>query len=82
MGRPPYRALNLEHRVLMPRDRHHAAADWCLRQWGSRWDALSNREGLWCTFWRGTKIGDGDDRIYERWFKNEQDAVLFALRWA
>lgn len=54
------------------------ATEWCTEQFGRRWSVIDNRAGVWCCFWLGTRGPGG----YEWLFLNEQDAVLFALKWA
>jgi hypothetical protein len=49
---------------------------WCEEQFGKQW-GLNNPNGIWTGDILPRHIG------YRDWyFKNEKDAVLFALRWA
>lgn len=58
-------------RIIVP------AVEWCLQQFGPRWEAVGNRSGTWCCFWNGHRSGRG----YTWHFKREEDANWFALRW-
>lgn len=51
---------------------------WCTEKFGKRWSAVDHREGIWCCFWAGPD-SPGD---YRWCFTNEQDMVMFVLRWA
>lgn len=54
--------------------------EWCTKHFGKRWSVTDNREGVWCCFWRGFRSpGPGH---YEWLFENEEDAIMFSLRWA
>lgn len=65
----------------LPKKKNQWEADaWCTEHFGERWSVIDNRQGVWCCFWRGFRSpGPGQ---YEWLFKNEQDAIMFALRWA
>lgn len=56
--------------------------DWCRKQFGVRWQAISRndaeRNGVWTVFWCGRE----NPTAYRWLFKNEYDAVLFTLKWA
>lgn len=56
---------------------HWEATAWCEQQFGPRWSVVDNRSGVWCCFWRGR----GFPGQYEWMFHNEQDAILFTLKW-
>jgi len=58
----------------------HEADLWCQERWGSRWEAVDNREGSWCVFWAGSREYD-TPYTYQWWFKTEQQSLLFSLRW-
>lgn len=66
--------------LIIPKIKNQWEADkWCTEKFGKKWSVVDNREGVWRCFWRGFKSpGPGN---YEWSFKNEQDAVLFALTW-
>ena len=55
---------------------------WCLAQFGVQWNAVSRdpaeRSGRWTVLW----CGPSDNKSYRWHFKNEQDAVVFTLRWS
>lgn len=53
---------------------------WCEEHFGKRWSPVDNREGVWCCFWLGFRVEDYSGG-YKWLFKNESDAMLFALRW-
>ena len=51
---------------------------WCKDQFGPPWQAVDNRDGRWCFFWCGPR----DHDYYRFQFREQADAVLFALRWS
>jgi hypothetical protein len=51
---------------------------WCMEKFGERWNVIDNRNGTWACFWGGVN----DPVIYDWYFLNEQDALLFTLKWA
>lgn len=69
---------DFQHKFILPKDNHRKMAAWCEQQFGSRWEFIGHRQGIWCTFWEGPK----DYNNYSWHFKNEKDAVLFLLRWS
>jgi hypothetical protein len=72
-------ARDFPYKFLIPKIRNQWEADaWCTQQFGKRWSVVDNREGVWCCFWRGRAMSGS----YEWYFLNEQDAMMFALRWA
>jgi len=50
---------------------------WCSDNFGERWFATDNKEGVWTCFWAGIEA----PKNYVWHFKNEKDAVVFSLRW-
>ncbi len=56
---------------------HWEATEWCEKQFGPRWEAIGNRQGTWCTFWKGRSVPGS----YEWYFLNEQDFLMFTLKW-
>lgn len=70
------------HKLLLPKLTHQwEATDWCTQQFGQRWSIMDNRQGVWCCFWRGFRNSDRA-AAYEWYFQNEQDALMFLLRWS
>ena len=57
--------------------RHYEAIKWCEQQFGARWSVTDNKNGVWCCFWSGRK----SPGMYEWLFVNEQDSLIFALKW-
>ena len=57
--------------------KHRPAMKWCEQQFGKRWNLLDYPDGSWASFWGGTANHDQ----YRFVFVNEEDAVLFSLRW-
>ena len=51
---------------------------WCEQQFGGQIDILDNRQGVWHCVW----AGPGKFDTYRFTFRDEADAVLFALRWS
>jgi hypothetical protein len=49
---------------------------WCEAKFGRSWDV--RRDGRWCYFWCGPR----DHEYYKFHFRNQEDAVMFALRWS
>ena len=65
--------------IVMPKSKKQWEVDaWCNEQFGPRWSAVRNRAGIWCCFWRGVN----DPKGYDWFFKNESDAMMFALKWS
>jgi len=58
-------------------DSHASQTVWCEQKFGKRWSVIDNRDGVWCCFWGGR----GLPGFYKWEFQNEQDALLFSLRW-
>lgn len=71
-------ATNFPYKFLLPLQNHSESIEWCTDHFGKRWSVVDNREGTWCVFWRGKN----KPVMYEWYFQNEQDAVLFLLKWA
>ena len=55
-----------------------AMGSWCEDQFGSPWQAVGDPHGRWCYFWCGPR----DHAYYRFQFREQADAVLFALRWS
>jgi hypothetical protein len=68
---------HLDHEVLIHRDQHRAAQEWCEEQFGRRWEAIGYRAGIWTVFWGGRESFDQ----YRFCFAHEKDLVWFTLRW-
>ena len=71
---------NLPFEIIIKKKENYQAADWCQQRWGKRWSTIDNRQGVWCCFWLGTRGPNSGKYIYH--FKNEQDAIVFSLRWS
>ena len=69
---------DLPYRVVTGKHQHWEATEWCKEKFGPRWEAIGNRQGKWCVFWRGRE----NFSQYEWNFEHEEDAVLFSLRWS
>lgn len=69
----------LPYEVYISKTKHRQAESWCSIQFGPRWSALDNRQGIWCVFWAGPRSKNPGS--YRYYFQNEQDAVLFSLKW-
>jgi hypothetical protein len=67
----------LDYEVLLDSDKHRSASHWCKNQFGTRWNPIDNRGGLWSMFWGGRGMTDK----YRFCFANEKDMLLFILRW-
>jgi hypothetical protein len=68
---------HLDYEVLIHKDRHHAAMQWCEEQFGRRWEAIGYRAGVWTVFWCG---GESFDQ-YRFCFAQEKDMIWFRLKW-
>lgn len=66
-----------EHTVVVPKDIINSADRWCEEQFGERWNAITNRSGMWTVFWAGPT----SPKSYNFHFSEEQDRLLFILRW-
>ena len=55
---------------------------WCYKNFGVKWNAVSRdpaeRSGRWTMLWCGTE----QPRHYRWHFRDEKDAIMFALRWS
>lgn len=51
--------------------------NWCKEQFGERFCLSTNVPGRWTVVWNNRVPGE----YYIWYFKREQDAALFALRW-
>ena len=69
----------LEHSVLIDAKKHRDAGKWCLAQFGKRWEAIGkNTDGSWTMFWAGRN----DHEKYIFHFVEEQDKLMYILKWA
>lgn len=66
----PYQAITFK-------TNHWEATEWCEKNFGPRWEAIDNRNGSWCTFWKGRGIPGS----YEWYFEQEKDYLMFLLKW-
>lgn len=72
----------LPYGVQTPKDIVEPARQWCIEQWGHRWEAVGNRSGTWCVFWGGFGMSSQKrDSHYQWWFETEQQQIMFTLRW-
>lgn len=71
--------MTLWHEVFIHKSVQREAAQWCREQYGERWQATGrgNRQGVWTVFWAGRDSFS----MYRFCFVNEQDMILFILRW-
>jgi hypothetical protein len=69
---------HLDYEVLVDSVKHRPAGQWCEQQFGKRWEAIGYRSGQWCMFWAGRNA----PKKYRFCFANEQDMLLFILRWS
>lgn len=68
---------HLDHEVLLHKDHHELARQWCHEQFGLRWNPLDNRSGRWAMFWAGRDRFDQ----YRFCFADKEDMLMFILRW-
>ena len=67
------------HVFVLPKMKSQLEADqWCEQQFGPKWEAIGNRQGVWCCFWKGRGVPGS----YEWMFQNKRDATLFILKWS
>lgn len=72
---------SLPYVIALPKNSHTwKMEEWCIEKFGERWNAIDYRQGKWCVFWRGYRVTECPGG-YDWLFKNEQDAMLFTLRW-
>lgn len=57
------------------------AMKWCVEQFGPRWEAINQRAGTWTVYWAWHRSSEDSSTTYEWHFLNEQDAILFSLKW-
>lgn len=67
----------LTYEVIIPSEHSRGAGVWCEQQFGKRWSPLDCRDGAWAMFWAGVDM----HKNYRFCFAEEQDAMLFSLRW-
>lgn len=72
-----YIMSQLDYQLLVNKKDHRHAEAWCRKNLGTRWSAIDNRQGIWSCFWAGPK----NNNNYLFYFKNESDAIIFALKW-
>lgn len=70
---------DLPYEVYISKENHRAAEVWCREKFGPRWSALDNKQGIWCVFWAGTRSKNPGS--YRYYFLNEQDYLMFILKW-
>lgn len=80
------------HCTLPAMNSQYEVIAWCMDKFGDRWDVIDNRNGTWACFLGGvddTVFTISDTRAkgrnpvnYSWYFLNEQDALLFMLRWS
>lgn len=68
----------LDYEILVPKESHLQAINWCETQFGQRWAVTDNRDGSWSCFWAGFDRGG----YYRFCFNRSEDALLFALKWS
>lgn len=68
---------HLDYEVMIHKDRCRLPMQWCNEQLGARWEAIGNRTGLWTVLWAGR----GHTDRYRFCFAQEQDMLMFTLRW-
>jgi len=68
----------LQYNTLIDAKKHREAGEWCLTQFGKRWQAIGETDGAWTMFWAGRD--DHDKYIFH--FVEERDYVLFILKWS
>jgi hypothetical protein len=70
---------DLPYKVITSKRVVEQARQWCEQELGERWVATQNHNGRWCVFWAGFR--SKNPGTYEWFFEDEQDAMMFALRW-
>lgn len=71
---------NLPYDVYIDKKQHWAAEYWCRERFGKRWSVTDNKSGIWSCFWAGSRGPRSGMYVYS--FANEEDAILFTLRWS
>ena len=69
---------HLDYEVMIHKDQCRKIMQWCDEQFGLRWNCLDNRSGRWAVFWAGRVHTDQ----YRFCFAQEQDMLMFILRWS
>jgi|LauGreDrversion4_2_1035121.scaffolds.fasta_scaffold31426_4 hypothetical protein len=75
-GRRLFRKL--QHSILIDAKKHRDAGEWCLENFGKRWQAIDGTDGAWAMFWAGPK----HHNKYIFHFVEEKDMMWFILKWA
>ncbi len=65
------------HHIVTGKTNHWKATNWCEENFGPRWEAIGNRKGRWCVFWKGRSVPGS----YDWYFVDEKDYLLFVLKW-
>jgi len=68
----------LQYNTLIDAKKHREAGEWCLTQFGKRWQAIGETDGAWTMFWAGR---DHSDK-YIFHFVEERDMLMFILKWS
>jgi hypothetical protein len=68
---------HLDYEVMIHKNQHREAQEWCEKQFGRRWEAIGYMSGVWSVFWAGRSDFDQ----YRFCFAKERDMILFILRW-
>lgn len=68
---------DLPHKIQIEKNNRnlYEMEDWCKNNLGPRWEAIGNRQGIWCCFWAGVK----QHKMYDFYFANESDMIWFKL---
>ena len=69
--------MRLDHEILIDSVRHRPAKVWGEQQFGPRQSLLDVRSGRWTVFWAGPHMPEK----YKFFFADEQDLLMFALKW-
>lgn len=70
--------------IILPKNtgERRRMAQWCIDQFGTKWNAVprneAERNGVWTVFW----CGQENPTCYRWLFKNSSDATIFSLRWS
>lgn len=73
----PVELERLRHVVYIESHRHPEAYKWCEQTFGTKWNPVDNRAGVWGMYWGGITLKEK----YQFRFTHEQDMAWFRLRW-
>jgi hypothetical protein len=57
------------------------AENWCMKQWGPRWEVAGDSPGTWYVVW-GSSTVEMIPSYYRWWFATKEQQMWFSLKWS